>query len=307
MAPSVASFADLLRSAVTDPGILSAAYRQFHYYSLGNQLLAWSQCLARDLQPGPMATYPQVEGTRPARPQGREGDHALPAGHGQASDRHDDGTTRPSVFTRFIYRPHWFVLAQTDGAETRASADPSLGRRIERSPSLDVIEVPFDATDGNVLGFARERSIADHRRSTRCRTRRGSTSWRHVLLGHTAEGEQNDGERDAARICASVRPKRSRCCAARRSTCPASSYCRGYIQNWWGAGNPIPERSAQRILKAADQILKAGTIGAEAQHEGRDLRSRLDGRSGAGEPAAGTPALRRGTRVDRRRIRGSRA
>jgi len=26
-----------------------------------------------------------------------------------------------------------------------------------------------------------------------------------------------------------------------------------------GAGNPIPERSAQRILKVADQILKAGT------------------------------------------------
>jgi len=37
---------------------------------------------------------------------------------------------------------------------------------------------------------------------------------------------------------------------------------RGYIQTWWGAGNPIPERSAQSILKAADQILKAGVIAA---------------------------------------------
>ena len=27
-------------------------------------------------------------------------------------------------------------------------------------------------------------------------------------------------------------------------------------------GNPIPERSAQRVLKAADQILKAGAIDA---------------------------------------------
>jgi hypothetical protein len=25
-------------------------------------------------------------------------------------------------------------------------------------------------------------------------------------------------------------------------------------------GNPIPERSAQKVLKAADQILKAGTL-----------------------------------------------
>ncbi len=58
MTPSIASFADLLASAVTEPGILSAAYRQFHSYSLGNQLLAWGQCLERGIPPGPMATFP---------------------------------------------------------------------------------------------------------------------------------------------------------------------------------------------------------------------------------------------------------
>src|SRR5205823_10660410 len=63
MAPSVAPFADLLRSAVSEPGIVSAAYRQFHNYSVGNQLLAWSQCLTRDIQPGPMATYRSEEHT----------------------------------------------------------------------------------------------------------------------------------------------------------------------------------------------------------------------------------------------------
>ncbi len=57
MAPSVASFADLLQSAVTEPGTISNAYRQFHTYSLGNQLLAWSQCLTREIQPGPIATF----------------------------------------------------------------------------------------------------------------------------------------------------------------------------------------------------------------------------------------------------------
>ena len=57
-APSTA-FADLLERAVNEPGIVSAAYRQFHNYSLGNQLSAAAQCLARGLQPGPMATYPK--------------------------------------------------------------------------------------------------------------------------------------------------------------------------------------------------------------------------------------------------------
>jgi hypothetical protein len=35
----------------------------------------------------------------------------------------DEG--EPDVFTRFIYRPHWFVLAQTDGQELPATPAPS--------------------------------------------------------------------------------------------------------------------------------------------------------------------------------------
>lgn len=47
------------------------------------------------------------------------------------------------------------------------------------------------------------------------------------------------------------------CCAA--LGLPGIEESRGYIQHWWGRGNPIPERSAQRVLKVADQILKAGS------------------------------------------------
>ena len=57
--PSRAVFADLLQKAVTDPGTISQAYRQFHAYSLGNQLLALGQCLDRGIDPGAMATYPR--------------------------------------------------------------------------------------------------------------------------------------------------------------------------------------------------------------------------------------------------------
>ena len=57
--PTPKAFADLLQSAVREPGILSRAYQQFHSYSLGNQLLAMVQCQERELEPGPMATYPK--------------------------------------------------------------------------------------------------------------------------------------------------------------------------------------------------------------------------------------------------------
>ncbi len=83
-----------------------------------------------------------------------------------------------------------------------------------------------------------------------------------MLLGHTAEGQQSDGE---------VTPRSLReceaesvallCCAALEL--PGRDEARGYIQHWWGEGREIPERSAQQILKVADQILKAGAEGAE--------------------------------------------
>src|SRR5262245_58051038 len=108
MAPST-TFADLLQSAVNEPGIISSAYRQFHNYSIGNQLLAWGQCLARGIRPGPMATFPRW---KELGRYVRKGEKAItlcqpvtvkrPAESGETDD--------PEVFIRFVYRPHWFVL-----------------------------------------------------------------------------------------------------------------------------------------------------------------------------------------------------
>jgi antirestriction protein ArdC len=257
MAPNVASFAELLASAVTEPGTISAAYRQFHNYSIGNQLLAWSQCLARAIQPGPMATYAKW---RELGRHVRNGEKAIVLCQPVTLKRiieNDDGGDNSEIFTRFVYRPHWFVLAQTDGEDLQAAPIPTWDRA-KALQILNVTEIPFDVPDGNVLGFARGRTIAvsplnplPHKITFHELT--------HVLLGHMAEGGHADGD---------LTPRNLRecqaeavallCCAA--LSLPGVESSRGYIQAWWGVGNPIPERSAQRILKAADAILKAGTI-----------------------------------------------
>jgi antirestriction protein ArdC len=256
------SFADLLQSAVTEPGIISLAYRQFHTYSIGNQLLAWAQCLERGLQPGPLATYPRW---KELGRYVRKGEKALtlcmPVTIKCKAEQTNE-TDDAKVFTRFVYRPNWFTLAQTEGqalAEQPISAwdkDRALG-------ALDIREIPFDHTDGNCMGFARERSIAinpvnplPHKTTFH--------ELAHILLGHTSEGSQADSE---------LTPRNLReceaeavallCCAA--LGLPGVEFSRGYIQAWWGQGNPIPERSAQRILKVADLILKAGTNDTEVQ------------------------------------------
>jgi hypothetical protein len=160
--------------------------------------------------------------------------------------------------TRFIYRPHWFVLAQTDGEPLPEQPIPAWDP--ERAlAALQIQEIPFDGLDGNCLGFARERSIAINPVNPMPHKTRFHEVG-HVLLGHTTEGSQTDSE---------LTPRNLReceaeavallCCAA--LDLPGVECCGGYIQGWWGAGHPIPERSAQRILKAADQILRAGQEG----------------------------------------------
>ena len=175
---------------------------------------------------------------------------------GAAADAADADPDAPEAFTTFVYKPRWFVLSQTDGDPLPEPEIPSWDRDTALE-ALDVREIPFDHVDGNCLGFARERSIAvSSINPLPHKTRFHELA--HVLLGHTTEGEQADSE---------ITPRTLReceaesvallCCAA--LDLPGVAECRGYIQRWWGEGHAIPERSAQRILKTADQILKAGT------------------------------------------------
>lgn len=262
MTASAFAFADLLRSAVTDPGIISAAYRQFHNYSIGNQLLAWAQCVQRGIEPGPIATYRRWQ---ELGRQVRRGEKAITLCRPvtvKRTEKADDGTEQPTTATWFILRASWFVLAQTEG-EPLPEQPVYEWEQSRAYTALDVREVPFDLLDGNTLGFARERSIAinpvnPHVAKTRFH------ELAHVLLGHTVEGVQADGEitprnlREAeAEAVALV------CCAA--LDLPGVEASRGYIQSWFGTGNPIPERSAQAILRVADQILRAGRNDEEAQ------------------------------------------
>ena len=47
----------ILQEALTRPGIVNAAYRAFHGYSLGNQILAAMQLTAKGLPLSPIASF----------------------------------------------------------------------------------------------------------------------------------------------------------------------------------------------------------------------------------------------------------
>ena len=263
-----ASFAALLRSAVEEPGTHPPAYIAFHNYRLGNQILALVQCLQRGITPGPIATF---MGWKDTGRYVRKGEKAItlcqPVTVKSRRDEEDEGDEQ--VFTRFVYKPHWFWWPRRRGrsCSQRRCRHGTAREHWPRSASPRCRSTCSTATAG-VRAAALDLGVAGRRASVQD----GLHEVAHVLLGHTTEGEQADSDitpRIASRGRSGVRcvtVLRSARFAGRRES-------RGYVQHWGGAGNPIPERSAQRILKAADQILKAGT---STPADGEEPRATLE-------------------------------
>lgn len=263
-APAALVFSDLLARAVSEPGCIHEAYTAFHHYSAGNQLLALFECHARGIEPGPLATFPAWKAKGRFVRKGQKAiTLCMPITCKRTPDT-NDADDAPQTFTRFIYRPRWFVLAQTDGADLTPEPVPAWNRH-EALARLNIEPIPFTHTDGNCQGFARGRAVAvSPLAALPFKTLIHECA--HVLLGHTAEAEQTDGER-TPRSLREVEAEAVAMLVCAALQLPGIEYSRGYIQAWNADGQPIPERSAARIFKTADQILRAGTTTPDADEE----------------------------------------
>ena len=79
---------------------------------------------------------------------------------------------------------------------------------------------------------------------------------------HTGEGDFADGEA-TPRNLREVEAEAVALLCCESLGLEGAEFCRGYIQNWLGRGNgfnaeAITEKSAQKIFRAADQIIRAG-------------------------------------------------
>lgn len=250
------TFAELLDKALTEPGIVSQAYRAFYNYSVGNQLLAMWQCKERNLPIGPLSTF---KGWLAKNRHVKRGEKALMLCMPITAKRtreNEQGDVEDVRFTRFIYPNRWFVLAQTEGEPMPEVVLPEwdLTRALT---TLDIIEVPFEMVDGNTQGYAEHRNIAvspvaQHAHKTRFH------EIAHVLLGHTDE-RMIDSER-TSRSLREVEAEGVAFLVGEALGLPGASESRGYMQHWneQRAHDPIPEASARKIFKAATQILEAG-------------------------------------------------
>ena len=175
----------------------------------------------------------------------------------------EDGMEReePFAYTHFAYKPHWFVLSQTDGADYVPAALPEWNESVALA-ALKVERIEFAILSGNTQGYAQPgRKIA----VSQVAALPHKTLFHelgHVILGHCDEKDFSEAEitpRDVREVEAEA--VALLCCES--LDLAGSEYSRGYIQNW-GHGEAISERSAQRIFHAADQILRSGRTAAPA-------------------------------------------
>jgi len=250
-------FRQLLDECVKKPGTLMKAYSLFWNYSLGNQILALVQANQRGIPLGPIASYNKW---RELGRQVRRGEKAIvlcrPVTIKRKSTETDaDGNEQETerTFTRFVFKPYWFFLSQTDGQEYTAPPIPAWDRaRALRTLSIE--EIAFEHLHGGVQGYARARQIAINPLA-QIPAKTTFHELAHIELGHTSEAVH-----DSESLPRSLKEAEAESVALlclESLGMDGAEYCRGYIQSWL-AGADIPERSAQRIFAAADKILKAG-------------------------------------------------
>ena len=260
-----ADWAALLTAAVDKPGLILEAYSSFHGYSIGNCLLAFLQCRARGISPGPIATYKRWQ---ELGRQVRKGEKALTlcmpvtkkarkAKKNVRDEEQDPAGDEESVYTFFVYRARWFVLSQTEGDDLEPEPIPGW-EKDDALRQLGIMEELFEAANGNMQGYsAPGRKIAINP-VAQLPHKTLFHELAHQVLGHAGDQTLVEGEclprnlREAeAESVALI------CCEA--LGLEGASYCRGYIQTWL-AGDEIPDKSTQRIFAAAEKILRAGVV-----------------------------------------------
>lgn len=254
-------WADLLAQIVAEPGRISQAYTAFHTYSIGNQMLAYSQCAARGLDVAPIASFKRWQ---ELGRQVKRGEKALALYMPVTVKRAGVDGEPDGAFQVFVLRNNWFTVDQTEGQDyVAAPANPIWSARLALK-ALDISLVKFRHADGNCQGYASGKTIAinpvaEWPHKTRFH------ELAHVVLGHTLEHVMSDSER-TPRDIREVEAESVAYILCSVLDLPGLEESRGYVQHWL-RGAPILDKSAMKIFGAANKILKAGQVLPAGGHD----------------------------------------
>ena len=174
--------------------------------------------------------------------------------------RREENSDEEHTFTSFVYKARWFTLSQTDGQELEPITIPEWDA--ERAlTALSIERVPFDHTDGNVQGFARKRQVAINPLA-QLPFKTLFHELAHVILC-TQTREISRTMRRRRAVCVKSKPNPWRFFVANLWALREPSFAEVIFRTGCSRGSgfnaeAIPEKSAQKIFRAADQIIRAG-------------------------------------------------
>jgi antirestriction protein ArdC len=249
-------WAKLLSDVLTEPGTMHEAYSRFRGYSIGNRLWAMMQCLGRGITPGPLASFNRWKELGRNVKKGEKAISLWMPVTCKRKTTDENDTESDATYQLFVIKNHWFVLSQTDGHEYTPEPLPDWNE----TQALEVLAIkkePFEAMNGNAQGYAAPGRTVSVSPLAVNPFKTLFHELGHVLLGHIESGALTDTD-DTPRNVMEVEAESVAmlCCAS--LGLPGVEYSRGCIQSW-AQGEPISEKSAQRIFAAADKILKAGS------------------------------------------------
>jgi hypothetical protein len=235
-------FRDLLKRAVSEPGTISAAYSAFHNYSIGNQLAALFQCTLRKIPVGPISTLKDWNSKGRFVKRGEKAIWLCMPITGKKAVKDEAGQETTEHYTFFVWKPRWFVLAQTEGQDYKPDAVSHAWDRAKALEALNIEERSFEMIDGNCQGYSQHRTIAISPLAINP-VKTTIHEMAHILCGHTTEGRVTDSE---------LTPRHLREAEAESVAFLVGSIIgldnlsdsRGYIQGWL-QGDSIP-RSPRR-------------------------------------------------------------
>lgn len=242
----------LLNEALTHPGKQLEAYRAFHNYSVGNQMLAIMHLEKAE----PINTY---KGWQELGRQVKKGSKAIALWMPiscKAERTNEAGEVESVNYSRFLFKNNWFPLSMTEGADYIAPEFSSNWDKEKALAALNITETEFSHCNGNIQGYAtRARQIAI---SPLAALPHKTTFHEiaHIALGHTDSEDMNDNV-ELARNIMEVEAEAVAYILCSLLALPGVEYSRAYIQKWLGSSQ-VTEKNAQRIYTAANKILKAG-------------------------------------------------
>lgn len=254
------NYNDILKEVLTEKGTISECYSMFHTFSILNQFIACAQLKAMGLPIRPVA----CKSLWSKRGMVVKAEHEnnpiwlrMPNTK-KYVETNEQGEEITNFRTFYNFRPNWYSLTQV---ETRRGQKAYMRRPQVDTSNFDVKKVTekfsiqkidYDNINGNCQGYCYPKDktyainpLAENEFKTTIH------EIAHILLGHADVDDTRDIKELEAESVAYI------VMSILGADDDTLEKMRGYIQNWF-KGNEVPNKSAQKIMKIANDIIKAG-------------------------------------------------